>query len=106
MPTKDIPNLQFTAGKLETISEFKEHSKNSWDDAEEVVEIVETSVSCQEISNGPSASLHNSNFREHSQNLLKSVVGVALEQSKQDKIVQPGRGESEHDIFCESGEES
>ena len=93
LPMKDIPNLQFTAGKLEMISEFQEHLENSWDNVEEVVEIIETSVSHQEFSNGPSAPLHNSDFCEHSQISLKSVVGVALEQSKQDKIVQPFRGE-------------
>ena len=45
LPMKDIPDLQFTAGKLETINELQEHSENSWDNMEEVVEIVETSAS-------------------------------------------------------------
>ena len=79
LPMKDIPDLQFTARKLETISEFQEHSESSWDDMEEVVEIVETSVSHQEFSNGPSTLLHDIDFHEHSQNSLKGAVGVALE---------------------------
>ena len=79
IPAKDIPNLQFKVGKLNTISEFQEHSENSLDDAEEVIEVVETSVFHQETNSEPLATLHNSDFRKHSQNSLKSVAGVALE---------------------------
>ena len=103
---KDIPDLQSTAGKLEMISESQEHLENSLDDAKEVMEIAETNVSHQEFSNGPSTPVHDSDFRKYSQNSLKGVVGVALEQSKQDEAVQPNRSEQEHDIFCKSGEES
>ena len=98
---KDIPDLQFTAGKLEMISKFQEHSENSQDDADEVVESIETTVCYQNSSDVPLATLH-----EHSQNSLKGAVGVALERSSLDKTVQPDRGEQQHDIFCESGEES
>ena len=73
---------------------------------EEVVEILEISVSHQEFNNRPSNPLHDSDFRKHSQNLLRGAVGVALEQSKQDEIVYQSREEREHDTFHESGEES
>ena len=66
LPRKDIPDLQFTAGKLEMISEFQEQWESSLNDVEEIVEIIETSVSHQEFSNGPSTLLHDSNFCEHS----------------------------------------
>ena len=91
LPAKDIPNLHFKVGKLNTISENQEHSENSLDDTEEVIEVVETSVFHQEINSEPLVTLHNSNFCEHSQNSLKSVAGVALEQLKQDEIVQLSR---------------
>ena len=93
LPMKDIPDLQFTARKLETISESQEHSEKSQDDAKEVMEITETSVSHQEFSNRPSTPVYDSDFREHSQNSLKGVVGVALERSKRDETVQPDRSE-------------
>ena len=47
LPQKDIPDLQFTTGKLEVISKFQEHSENSWDDGDEVVENIETALSYQ-----------------------------------------------------------
>ena len=101
IPAKDIPNLQFKVGKLNTISEFQEHSENSLDDAEEVIEVVETSVFHQETNSEPLATLHNSDFCKHSQNSLKSVAGVALEWLKQDEVMQPSRSVREHDIFHE-----
>ena len=106
LPEKDIPDLCFTAGKLETISEFKEHSKNSWDDVDKVVESIETTVCYQDSSDEPLATPHNSNFRKHSQNLLKDAVGVALEWLSVDETVQPDRGEQQCDIFRKSKEES
>ena len=99
LPMKDIPDLQFTAGKLEMISEFQEHLENSWDDADEVFESIETTVCYQNSSDRPLATLYDSDFREYSQNWLKGAVGVALERSSLDKTVQLGRGERQHDIF-------
>ena len=60
IPAKDIPNLQ-------TISKFQEHSENSLDDAEEEIEVIETSVFHQETNSEPLATLHNSDFCKHSQ---------------------------------------
>ena len=106
IPAKDIPNLQFKVGKLNTISKFQEHSENSLDDAEEEIEVVETSVFHQETNSEPLATLHNSDFCKHSQNSLKSVAGVALEWLKQDEVMQPSRSVREHDIFHEFGKDS
>ena len=103
---KDIPDLQFTTGKLETISEFQEHSDNSQDNVDEVVESIETIVCYQNSSDEPLATLRKSDFHEHSQNSLKDAVGVAMERSSLDETVQPDRGERQHDIFRESRKES
>ena len=70
------------------------------------IEVVETSVFHQEINSEPLATLHNSDFHEHSQNSLKSVAGVALEWLKQDEVVQPSRSVREHDIFHKFGKDS
>ena len=93
LPMKDIPDLQFTTGKLETSSEFQEHSENLQDDMDEVVESIETIVCYQNSSDGPLITLHDSDFSEHSQNSLKGVVGVALEWSSLDETVQLDKGE-------------
>ena len=106
IPAKDIPNLQFKEGKLNTISEFQEHSENSLDDAEEVIEVIETSVFHQETNSEPLATLHNSDFRKHSQNSLKSVAGVALEWLKQVEVMQPRRSVREHDFLHEFRKDS
>ena len=106
IPAKDIPNLQFKVGKLNTISKFQEHSENSLDDAEEEIEVIETSVFHQETNSAPLATLHNSDFCKHSRNSLKSVAGVALEWLKQDEVMQPSRSVREHDIFREFGKDS
>ena len=106
IPAKDIQNPQFKVGKLNTIGKFQEHSENSLDDAEEEIEVIETSVFHQETNSEPLATLHNGDFCKHSQNLLKSEAGVALEWLKQDEVMQPSRSVREHDIFREFGKDS
>ena len=93
LPMRDIPDLQFATVKLETISKFQEHSKNSRDNVDEVVESIETTVCYQNSSDKPLATPCNSNFREHSQNSLKNAVGVALEQLSVDETIQLDGGE-------------
>ena len=61
------------------ISEFQEHLENSWDDVDKVVESIETTLCYQNSSGRPLTTLHNSEFREHSQNLLNDAVGVSTE---------------------------
>ena len=53
LPMRDIPDLQFATVKLEMISEFQEHSKNSRDNGDKVIENIETMVCYQNSSEKP-----------------------------------------------------
>ena len=76
---KDIPDLQFNVGKTESGSEFREHLENSLEGTGEVVEVMETEVSFQTVSDKFSVMPQDSDYREHSQNSLDNAAGVTLE---------------------------
>ena len=74
LAAKDIPNLQFDA------AESKERGESSV--RTDVVEIIDVDT------NGSVTTSQNSNFREHSKNLLESAAGEAPEQASEQRSVK------------------
>ena len=85
---RDIPDLKFTTGKFEAISECQEDSEHSREEGDKVVENVETALSDRNHSEEPFVTLNHSEFRKHSQNLLNKAAGVTLKRLSSDKTVQ------------------
>ena len=116
--TKDIPYLQFNMNRN---SEFPEHSQNSLDPVEEVVEVIETNVLPQTVTELSTVNLQSSENRDHSrdlqakiksscdgrgwiseyryssQNYGRSEVGVTLQKST-DKTVMQDYGKQELNV--------
>ena len=101
---KDIPDLKFTTGKLGVISKGQEDSENLQEEDDEVVENIETALNNRNHINKSFTTLHHSEFRKHSQNLLNKTAGVALQLLSTGKIVQ--LTERQCDTSRESGKHS
>ena len=83
---KYIPNLQFNVGETENNSQSQGQMKNSLEGTQEVVEIMESDALIEDIIMNSKDCQRNSEVRESSVNLLKSVADVGLKLKDTTKV--------------------
>ena len=92
LAAKDIPDLHFDVAEMEEKGEPSERT--------EVVEIIDVDAK------GRLMILENSDFREHSNNLLESAAGEAQEQASEQRSVKKTMGLEPHNRISEYREHS
>ena len=92
LAAKDIPDLQFDVAEAEEKGESAMRT--------DVMEIIDMDT------NGSVTTLHNSDSREHSKNLLESAAGEASDQASEQRSVEKTKDPEMHNRTSENREHS